>query len=500
MIVFKSSVKELLLLRIIFACICGQSMPVFAEQKIFRDDWYLSQPGDSATIQMSGHGAEIDAIAYIKKEKLSGDIGYYQTQYKGLPWYAVTYGKYRTLDEARAQIKLLPGNLQYYSPWPRTFKAISSIIDIKEQKKRKTADNNYDSEIKPASPKANESIKKLSWEDGQAAYDDGDFMAAYNIWLKLAKQGDELSQFNLGVMYSRGEGIEKSGSNALRWYIKSAEQGYAPAQFNLGAVYLEGKLTKEDAEKAAIWWQKAAEQGFVQAQFNIASLYCRGVGVSRDQNQCKFWYGRAASNGDIHARKILDHLTEIERKQNLESSTAPGSNSDTQKDEMLAPVAAQSLNKEEVSEEKQERSEIRKISAEEQGQLARAQKAFTRNNYVKAHDIWLPLAEAGNAEAQYSLGFLYQSGWGSEQDLLQAVAWYNRAAEQNEARAQFNLGVLLINGEDAVEKDTETGVLWLTRSADGNNSRAKEFLIKAYEEGRYGIEKSPEKSEYWKSR
>jgi TPR repeat protein len=530
--IYKASVKKLFFY-LLAGSLCWQSTSVFAGQKLHRDDWYLSQPEESATIQMSGHESESDAIAYIEKANLSGDIGYYQTQYKNMPWYAVTYGNFNSLDEARSYLELLPEELQQHAPWPRSFKAIKVLIDFNVQASNNTAGTDSEHQ-EPESSLTKEPPMELNWEQGQAAYDSGDFATAYNAWKTLAEQGDELSQFNLGVMYSRGEGTKQSGSKALKWYMKSAEKGYAPAQFNLGAAYLEGKFTEADATKAAAWWQMAAEQGFVQAQFNIASLYCRGIGVSRDVGQCKFWYGRAASNGDTHARKMLDHLIALENSQNKEVAAAPGpvaetgspdaseetSNdqnidsaqelqpetetpqaaSVTETDATLVAVAEQSLNEEQLREQKQKKPEVRQISSEEHKQLARAQKAFTRSNYKKAHDIWLPLAENGIAEAQYSLGFLYQSGWGPEQDLLQAVAWYSSAAEQNETRAQFNLGVLLINGEDEVEKDIEEGVLWLTRSADGDNTRAREFLVNAYEKGMYGIEKSKEKSEYWKSR
>ena len=530
---FKASVKELFFY-LLTASFCCQSSIALAEQKLHRDNWYLSQPEENATIQMSGHATESDAIAYIEKVKLSGVIGYYNTQYKNMPWYAVTYGNFTSLDEARSHLELLPEELQQHAPWPRTFKAIRSLIDVKGltgDVTGKPADKSH----KQESTITNKAPMELNWEQGQAAYDNGDFTTAFNIWQTLAQQGDELSQFNLGVMYSRGQGTEENGDKALKWYIKSAEQGYAPAQFNLGAVYLGGKFTDEDAVKAATWWKMAAEQGFVQAQFNIASLYCQGIGVSRDQGQCTFWYRRAASNGDTHARKMLDYIIERENAQKpkaapgklAESELGKGSEetsetpaldvaqkslkevapdviqvtADTEMDTTRVAAAEKSLDAEKLNEQMHKKKpEVRQLSSEEHAKLARAQKAFTRGDYKKAHDFWLPLAENGIAEAQYSLGFLYQSGWGSEQDLLQAVAWYSSAAEQNEARAQFNLGVLLINGEDEVDKDTETGVLWLTRSAEGNNTRAKEFLIYAYDKGLYGIEKSKDKAEYWKSR
>ena len=508
MIVLRDSVKELSFYLLI-ASLCWQSTVVLAKQKLHQDDWYLSQPGDRATIQMSGHESERAAIAYIEKENLSGDVGYYQTLNKDMPWYAVTYGNFKSVEAARAHVKLLPNRLQQHSPWPRTFQKIGALIKTAElltDDPGEAIDVSSREENNPV--RTNKQPVAANWESGQAAYDAGNYHEAHNIWQVLAEQGDELSQFNLAVTYSSGEGTEKNDRYALEWYTKSAEQGYAPAQFNLGAVYLEGKFTDEEAKKAATWWQMAADQGFVQAQFNLASLYCRGIGISRDQDKCKYWYGKAASNGDIHARKMLDNLIEIENKVNQKvteealseaKSEASLDSSNADVGASLVTVAGQSLNEEQLSAQKQEPPKVRKISSEEHKQLARAQKFFTRGNYKQAHDIWLPLAENGIAEAQYSLGFLYQSGWGLEQDLLQAVAWYSSAAEQNEARAQFNLGVLLINGEDEVEKDTEAGVLWLTRSADGNNARAKEFLVNAYKNGIYGIEKSSVKEEYWKS-
>ncbi len=498
---FKVQVKKLFFYLLIVG-LCGQSGLVAAEQlTIHRDEWYLSQPEEHATIQMSGHKHEQDAISYIEDLNLTGDIGYYQTQLNSHPWYAVTFGAFSSLEEARNQLQLMPEHLQKHAPWPRKFKVIKALIEVDDNAVGITEKHTVATDDSGVRAQLENQHTAESWQQGQAAYDEGDYVSAFKIWQAEAKKGDELSQFNLGVMYSRGEGTEKNGSRALEWYMRSAAQGYAPAQFNLGTVFLQGVFTAKDEQKAAAWWQKAAEQGFVQAQFNLASLYCQGIGVQRDLEQCKFWYSRAASNGDTNARKMLDRIkaSEIvpEPERETEKTAAPVLATTTS---AKKPSAGDSLSEQKRSEKKQDKSAIRRISATEQVQLSKAQAAFTRNNYMKSHNIWLPLAENGIAEAQYSLGFLYQSGWGPERDLLQAVEWYSRAAEQGETRAQFNLGVLLINGEDDVEKDTEAGIIWLTRSADGNNIRAKELLIDIYSNGKYGIEKSTKKAEYWKSR
>jgi len=50
-------------------------------------------------------------------------------------------------------------------------------------------------------------------------------------------------------------------------------------------------------------------------------------------------------------------------------------------------------------------------------------------------------ADAGDADAQFSLGGCYSQGDGVAKDAEQAVSWYRRAADAGDADAQFNLGV-----------------------------------------------------------
>ena len=58
----------------------------------------------------------------------------------------------------------------------------------------------------------------------------------------------------------------------------------------------------------------------------------------------------------------------------------------------------------------------------------------------------LQAAEQGDADAQYNLGVMYANGRGVRQDDAQAVQWYRKAAEQGDAEAQFNLGVMYADG------------------------------------------------------
>ena len=72
--------------------------------------------------------------------------------------------------------------------------------------------------------------------------------------------------------------------------------------------------------------------------------------------------------------------------------------------------------------------------------LQHALDAHQRKDYNTVLTFMLPLAEKGNAPAQYALGLRYDKGEGVPQDYKEAVKWFRLSAEQGNARAQYNLG------------------------------------------------------------
>jgi TPR repeat protein len=108
---------------------------------------------------------------------------------------------------------------------------------------------------------------------GYQSYLKGDFSAAYNEWLPLAELGDVEAQYNLGVMYDEGAGMEQDLAAAADWYRKAAEQGFMDAQTNLGIMYYHGQGVERDLAEAARWFSKAAIQGD-----NEAAAYLERIG------------------------------------------------------------------------------------------------------------------------------------------------------------------------------------------------------------------------------
>ena len=141
------------------------------------------------------------------------------------------------------------------------------------------------------------------FEDGLAAYEDGDISEAVKLWRQAAEQGNAKAQYELGVFYADGEGVPQDYAEAAKWFRLAAEQGYADAQFNLGIAYAEGKGVPQDRAEAAGWWRLAAEQSHASAQYGLGFLYEQGEGVPQDTVLAHMWYNLSAAQGNTDAQE-----------------------------------------------------------------------------------------------------------------------------------------------------------------------------------------------------
>ena len=69
--------------------------------------------------------------------------------------------------------------------------------------------------------------------------------------LQAAQDGSRDAQFDLGVCYELGRGVERDAAEAVKWYREVLEQGHAAAQFFLGRCYKNGAGVERDAAEAA---------------------------------------------------------------------------------------------------------------------------------------------------------------------------------------------------------------------------------------------------------
>jgi uncharacterized protein len=132
-------------------------------------------------------------------------------------------------------------------------------------------------------------------EDGEAAYQRGDYETAVRLWRLSGDEGNVEAQFNLGLLYSSGQGGPQDYAQALIWYRKAADQGDARAQVYLGGMYRVGRGVRQDYAQAVAWFRKAANQGNLFAQADLGEMYRDGQGVPQDFVPAYMWFSLVAS-------------------------------------------------------------------------------------------------------------------------------------------------------------------------------------------------------------
>ncbi|CCQ75686.1 tetratricopeptide repeat protein [Magnetospira sp. QH-2] len=118
-------------------------------------------------------------------------------------------------------------------------------------------------------------------------------------------------------------------------------------------------------------------------------------------------------------------------------------------------------------------------SAEEAHRIyLEARDARRAGDFNKALRLIKPLAEAGYAEAQHLMGYLYEQGEGVPRDTVVAHSWYEKAARKGSLKSLHNLGLNFLYG-DGVNTDFVKAEKYLKKSAEGGNTSSYVYLGQA---------------------
>ena len=115
--------------------------------------------------------------------------------------------------------------------------------------------------------------------------------------------------------------------------------------------------------------------------------------------------------------------------------------------------------------------------------LAEGIKAYDDEHYATALKELEPLAEQGDATAQYYIGAMYDEGLGVAIDHAKAFAWYLKSAEQGKFETQFNVGLMYEKGE-GVSQNLNKAIEWYKKAIDnGDDGDSQNNLGLLYLEG-----------------
>jgi TPR repeat protein len=103
--------------------------------------------------------------------------------------------------------------------------------------------------------------------------------------------------------------------------------------------------------------------------------------------------------------------------------------------------------------------------------------ALQRGDFRVAAGLLYPLAEKGDARAQYNLGLLYASGLGVTHDYHAALKWHRMAAKQGHAGAQNELAQMYSKGQ-GVPQDYIRAYMWYSVAAESLSGGSKQELAK----------------------
>ena len=285
-----------------------------------------------------------------------------------------------------------------------------------------------------------EEVKDLS--------DAGDHEAAYRIVKPEAENGVREFQHLMGIMYSNGNFVDKSYTEAVAWLNRSAAQGEPSSQAMLGQIFVYDFGGLGDFNKGMYWLEEAAGLKNTFALFVLGELYASArVELKQDLKVAAHYLGLASELGHIISKRHLASLyshglgVEVNREKSFQ---------------LYLEAAA------------------------EGGDVIAAHNLALHYNYglgiavdyAQAFRWYLFAARAGYPVAQHNLGVAYCNGKGVEKDLIEAHFWYLKAAEQGSARSMLNIGHLYAYGE-GVEADLVAALSWYLGGADLQDSDAQ---------------------------
>ena len=92
------------------------------------EEWVATQNPKYYTLQLASSTNQQLIDKYYRENELEGHAGYYRSKREGEEWFALVYGAYPSVQDAKDAIETLPQDLKKWSPWVRNIKSIHRIM------------------------------------------------------------------------------------------------------------------------------------------------------------------------------------------------------------------------------------------------------------------------------------------------------------------------------------------------------------------------------------
>jgi len=235
------------------------------------------------------------------------------------------------------------------------------------------------------------------------------------------------------------------------------------AQYRKGLRYLAGDGVIRDDARGVALISSAARFGFGPAQNELGVLYEEGShGVAKNSNSAQGWFRAAADGGNVEAQEKVAKID-----QEIRDSHKPPTQEMRQR--IADNYAADALSRYAYAADHADAEAQYKL-----GDLYESGYGVPKN-LAAALEWYTKAANHGNSLAQDRLGHFYEEGIGVPRNNTAAVEWYKKAAEQGEVLDQFKLGQIYSDGS-AVPKDAAEAIKWYRKASEQGFGAATDQL------------------------
>jgi TPR repeat protein len=268
--------------------------------------------------------------------------------------------------------------------------------------------------------------------------------------------------------------------------LNDAAAGHIPSQYEVGMAYLKGNGVEADMKLAAKWLRRAAMNDHADAQYMLSQLYRDGVGIAKNRRRALEWLKIAASAGVHDAQKELRsmHLSNSSLVELDDFTTASKEDSSPAlpKSDVVLSVSEDSASENSVSEISEpalsgaanEAEPLQSALISEATTAKKPSKPLldSSSESTMEQDLYSLDLQPTDAEKQYHLANRYLSGKNLYKDASRAAYWYEQAAQQNHPEAQYQLGELYKHGK-GVTASVAKAKFWLNEAASAGISAAE---------------------------
>lgn len=274
-----------------------------------------------------------------------------------------------------------------------------------------------------------------------------DFEQAFALFESESEKGNALAIFDMGRMFADGLGMNIDTQKAHVYYAKAlsafqiveSKKAWEYTEYRIGKMFAQGLGTQQDYEKAGKWFTMSAKEKYKYAEYSLGGLYYRGQGIEQSYEIAFELYLKSAKQGFPYAD------FEVAKMYRDGIGTAKN-DKESNKHFHSAFIGFESLEK-------------------------------------QSHDD----------KIQYRLGWMLQTGIGTEKDIKQAKEYFEKSASVGNTFACYSLAKLILAEENPSEEEVQKAIQYLQNASDNGNQFAQYALAKFYLNAKY-LEKDIEKA------